>query len=374
LQLAESADRYSPVARSRDELDAFRAIQVETRLRSRLGLTDAFLDAYPESELRYLVLRIRWRALLDGQSDPAAIIRAASEGLEAARDFLGPRLAASGLAASPDALAVFELENLEAGYYRSMAGAAGRMADPARTSEYTEQAIAAQDAAWARYQGLVSPGTPEFASQLESHRTMHLSLLQNAMLVARDSGQVDAMLGYGARALEVDPNDLLTLMTLASALAGSSDTGPGQALRLDLGMDYAVRAVGLLEMPGEGLPAPGSVDLLRLEASARFTLGRFLYEREEYVPAVSEFERVAEIAPRDARTYYRLGLAYASAGETEPALSALAKAVYLGIEGPEVRQSLDQIYELVYGTGEGIDRFIATEGARLDAASPPGEQ
>jgi hypothetical protein len=135
--LAESP--LTPLVQSEAELEAFRAIQVAGRAAERQTLIAEFLVSFPSSELRYLVLRTRWLVLMEIRADPESVIRAAEEGMAAARAFLAPRLELA--AAGGDAgylLADFELRNLEAGYYRSMAGAAGELGDPARTRSLRE--------------------------------------------------------------------------------------------------------------------------------------------------------------------------------------------------------------------------------------------
>ena len=84
---------YAPMARSAAELDAFRAIELETLSRLRLPLITTFLESFPRSELRYLVARNRWRAFVDSRRNPEDVILAAEEALDSANEFLGGRLA-----------------------------------------------------------------------------------------------------------------------------------------------------------------------------------------------------------------------------------------------------------------------------------------
>ena len=364
-QLDEPAGPYSPLVESQAELDAFRSIHVESRPGRRLARVDAFLAAFPESELRYLVVGARWRALVDTRADPGEIIRVATEGVEAARAFLEPRLGA-GAPDGDHALAGFELANLEAGYYRSMAGAAGRMGDLTRTASYTEQAVAAEDAAWLAYERL-APGTSGHLGQWNVYRTRQLGLFQNAMVVFSIAGAPDRALEYGERALGVDPNDLLTLITLSSLIAENpSDQEAQRGARLEAGLDYASRAIGQL---GGSTDAPSATgvdpdDRVRLEASVRSSMGLMHYQRAEYEAAVDALLRALQAIPDDARTHYRLGLAYAGGEEPEAALRALARAVYLGIQDPGVRARLEGIYQAVHGSLDGMEGFIESEGVR----------
>lgn len=358
---------FLPVASSKAELDAFRAIEVETRLSVRLGLIELFLATYPDTELRYPVTRTLWRTLVDAQADPGSVIEAAERGREAARAFFEPRLAASGeVGHEAYLLATFEARNVDANYVRSMASAAGRMEDPALTARYTEEALRAEDAAWGAFAEIEPPGTPQYLDQQSRHRALETGLLQNAMLVFRSRGDLDSTLAYGARLLEIAPEDLLTLTALATAIVEAASVGDP---RIGSGLDYADRALGVLGgREASDTPAAPSVprqDSERVESTLRSMKGRLYYLQGEYESAVSEFRRALELVPDDADTHYRAGLAYAKLGRLDEALGGLARAVFLGIDDPEARASLEQMYELVYGSRDRIDEFVSSHGAAM---------
>jgi UDPglucose 6-dehydrogenase len=46
------------------------------------------------------------------------------------------------------------------------------------------------------------------------------------------------------------------------------------------------------------------------------------------------------------------------------AARAIGRAVYLGIADPDVRSSLEAIYQVVHGSLDGLDQFIDEEGRR----------
>lgn len=369
-QLEEPPNPFLPSASSKAELDAFRAIEAEARLSVRLGLIGLFLSTYPDSELHYPVTRTLWRTLVDAQADPNSIIEAAEGGRAAARGFFEPRLAARNQS-DPEAylLATFEARNVEASYVRSMASAAGRMGDLALTAMYTQDALRAEDTAWDAFLEIEGPDTPQYVDQQSRHRALETDLLQNAMLVFRSRGDLNTTLAYGSRLLEIAPDDLLTLTTLATAIAEDTSLS---ADRIVAGLDYADRALGVLEglrdselNPTQSALADGSE---RVESRLRSTKGRLDYEREDYEASVVEFRRALELVPDDADTHYRAGLAYMNLGRLDEALGGLARAVFLGIDDPEARAILAQMYEVVYGSRDHIDDFVSSHGAAMGLA------
>jgi tetratricopeptide (TPR) repeat protein len=366
-QLEDPPNPFLPVASSQAELDAFRAIEIETRLSVRLGLIELFLSTYPDSELHYPATRTLWRTLVDAQAAPNSIIEAADRGRDAARAFFEPRLAAYGQT-DPEAslLARFEESNVEASYLRSMASAAGRMGDLELTARYTQDALDAEDAVWDAFREVERPDTPQFIDQLSRHHALETGLLQNAMLVFRSRGDLDSALEYGKRLLEIAPDDLLTLTTLATTIAEDESLSSSRA---DAGLDYADRALDVIEglrdtEAGSAGSALGK-GTERVEASLRTMKGRLQYQREDYEAAVSEFGKALELVPDDADTHYRTGLAYARLGRLDEALGGFARAVFLGIDDPEARASLEQIYEVVYGSREHIEDFVSSHGAAM---------
>lgn len=366
----EEPNPFLPAASSKAELDAFRAIEVETRMSVRLGLTELFLSTYPDSELRYPVTRTLWRTLVDAQADPDSIIESANRGRAAARGFFEPRLAAGS---PPDReaylLAAFEARNVEASYVRSMASAAGRKGDLALTARYTEDALQAEDAAWAAFGDIEGPDTPQYVDQQSRHRALETGLLQNAMLVFRSRGDLDATLVYGSRLLAIAPDDLLTLTTLATTIAEDTLFGAG---RIDAGLDYAHRALGVLEGLRDSEAGSARSTLgegsERVESRLRSTMGRLHYQRAEYESALAEFRRALELVPDDADIHYRAALAYANLGRLDEALGGLARAVFLGIDDPEARSSLEQMYEVVYGSRDHLEDFVSSHGAAIGLA------
>jgi tetratricopeptide (TPR) repeat protein len=362
--LAESP--LTPLVQSEAELEAFRAIQVAGRAAERQTLIAEFLVSFPSSELRYLVLRTRWLVLMEIRADPESVIRAAEEGMAAARAFLAPRLELA--AAGGDAgylLADFELRNLEAGYYRSMAGAAGELGDPARTAAYTADAIDAAESAWRGFQTLAVPGSDEYVRQFETYQRNRLGLFQNAMVVFRDAGRFGEAAVYGDHALAADPENLFTLLALSSLMARALPEAESDRGRfLGRALNYATRALERIGSAIEPVDGIGAEETARLEGAARATLGLVYYHLGDLEASRGELIRAVDAAPEDADAWYRLGLVYARTEESGAALSALSRAVYLGIADPDVRSSLEAIYQVVHGSLDGLDQFIDEEGRR----------
>lgn len=143
------------------------------------------------------------------------------------------------------------------------------------------------------------------------------------------------VLTYGELTLAENPDNLVALLILASAIAertGKNDEDREE--KLTQAEEYARRALDVLPR----MPQPAGVTAARWEqtkreaaASAHAALGMVNLIREDFVVAESELKRSADLASQpDPVTFYRLGLCYSFQKKYDLAVEALDRADSVG--------------------------------------------
>lgn len=143
------------------------------------------------------------------------------------------------------------------------------------------------------------------------------------------------VLTYGELTLGENPDNLVALLILASAIAertGKNDEDREE--KLTEAEEYARHALDLLPR----LPQPAGVTAARWEqtkreaaASSHAALGMVSLIREDFVMAESELKRSADLASQpDPVTFYRLGLCYSFQKKYDLAVEALDRADSVG--------------------------------------------
>ena len=363
------AASLTPVLRSQGELNAFRAVETAPDPDSRIIAAEDFLANYPDSELRHVVLRIRWQVFAE-TGDDVALMAAAEAALEAETVYFESKTALFDDPSDEEDFAGFELEYLtfKSFYLRSLMDASNRIGDSGDTIEYGEQALSAEADAWESYGRENSEGTPEYRDALGRHEATRLGILQTMMTSRQSVDDAPGVIEYARRLLRFDPEDLLTLLTISRVMA---ERPPEDEQELEAHMDIAEEhAKHAIENVEALLRSPASDQMAEqqkagLLSSVHGTLGFVYFHQKEYGDAAKEYETALEADRGDAIAHYRLGVTYNNDRKVDPALESLARAVFLGVPLPEVRQILEQVYELKNGSLEGLDEFIENEGQEL---------
>jgi tetratricopeptide (TPR) repeat protein len=144
----------------------------------------------------------------------------------------------------------------------------------------------------------------------------------------------EGMLRAGSRALQVHPDNLNTLLTLAPAIANAAMQRPDRQSLLAQARTYATDALAAIdktrlprEMPLEQWQAEKS----RMQAQAHETLGVIDLDQADVPGAIQEFETAVALQPSpEGAAYLRLGLAYAEAHRADDARRSLQRAAQLG--------------------------------------------
>ena len=145
---------------------------------------------------------------------------------------------------------------------------------------------------------------------------------------------------FGERILEIDPNDIPTLITLATAMPErTQDTDLDKDQKRAAAEGYAKRALEQIDK----LPKPAGLDATQsaqwdervndARSQAHYALGLVALQRKSYPQAVEEITLAAKLespSQPDPILYWRLGLAYELNNKRDEALKAYEKSVSLG--------------------------------------------
>jgi tetratricopeptide (TPR) repeat protein len=145
---------------------------------------------------------------------------------------------------------------------------------------------------------------------------------------------------FGERILELDPNDLPTLITLATALPErTQDTDLDKDQKRATAETYAKRALEQIDKLGKPAGADAAAaaqwdDRINdARSQAHYALGLVALQRKSYQQAVDELALAAKMqspSQPDPILYWRLGLANELNKKFDDALRAYDKAVSLG--------------------------------------------
>ena len=170
--------------------------------------------------------------------------------------------------------------------------------------------------------------------------------------------EFEGVFSSGERVLELLPENLRALLTLALAIPNTVGNATEGQVLLGQAESYATRALAVMEEK----EIPRSIRLkdwkrFRAETASEAyeALGHVAAKRGQIERAVTEFERAVELNPApEGRQLFRLGAAYAAVGRASEARDALRRATALG---PElVRQRAEQELKSLEGAGAGVGR------------------
>jgi tetratricopeptide (TPR) repeat protein len=202
---------------------------------------------------------------------------------------------------------------------------------------------------------------------------------QTATQAYQTKNDFPRVLTYGELTLAENPDNLVALLILASAIAertGKNDEDRDE--KLTQAEEYAKRALDLLPR----MPQPAGVTAARWEqtkreaaASSHGALGMLNLIREDFSSAELELKRSADLATLpDPVTFYRLGLCYSFQKNFDPALEALDRADSVGgvkIMTPEggTRDLVAEAREFVLKSKEALGSPGA--GSEVSPSQPP---
>jgi len=234
-------------------------------------------------------------------------------------------------------------------------GQFGPLADPAHAPQ-----AKSQEEFDAYLEILVAPNTRETIVKVERFISRYpesellATAYQQQMLSYQELNDFDGMLRAGEKYLQLLPDNVNALLTLASAIPNVTAERPDAADLVIRAEEYARKALRILKQ----IRVPREIPLedwkrLRgqMGAQAHEALGHVALKRGQVEVAVAEFEKATHDNPEaQGKQFFRLGVAYAWAGKNDRAERALRRAAELG---PElVRQRALQELEKLEGQKE----------------------
>jgi hypothetical protein len=331
-QQPQASQAVGPIAASKEELDAFVALQGEQNPANKVTLSDSFISKFPNSE--FLAYVYTFRVGANSQlNKPKEAIAAADQAVDATIKF-GEKLLAK---ADVDAkLTDRDKENL-------------RKKDKTVT--------------------FLDKNSPEFLAFMSQSEARILALYQSVIQLAQQLNDAAKMMEYGEKALGFKPDDLNTLMMLSNVMAERPPVNEAEKTK-HMQRAEELAKLAITELP-KFISSPEAARLTpeqknELTAQMNYTLGLIYLHQKKYGPAQSEFLTSIKNNPKDPIAYYRLGIAYVQDTKNDQAMDALAKSVFLkGVSEAGARDILKQLYVQKNKSETGLEDYIKAAGAKI---------
>jgi len=199
---------------------------------------------------------------------------------------------------------------------------------------------------------------------------------QAAMQAYQAKNDLNHMLTYGELTLGQNPDNLTALLTLATAIAETTDRSDSDRDdKLEEGDQYAAHAIEVLDK----LPKPPGLAEAQWaetrkesQSTAHASRGLINLMRADFAMAETELKlAVALTAKPDAVLLYRLGLSYSFQKKYDQALEVLERAAALG--GVKIAAAGGKTRDLVGEAKEFAAKGLAASGSPAAAAPAPAE-
>ncbi len=165
----------------------------------------------------------------------------------------------------------------------------------------------------------------------------------------QDLGDFEAAIAAGEKALLASPRSVKTLLTLATVIANSPPHYPDRQKLLVQAGEYAREALQGIEVtkpPRQITLEKWESESREMQCQAHETQGVVLLDLGNPKTAIREFEAAISLTPNpNGAQFFRLGLAFASSGQSTYAKENFRHAVDLG-PGSVRRLALEQIAKL----------------------------
>jgi tetratricopeptide (TPR) repeat protein len=215
----------------------------------------------------------------------------------------------------------------------------------------------------------VDKNSAEFKTFVAQTDAAKLQYYQTLMNCYQQQNNAEKTIEWGERALDHNPEDLVSLLTVSTVLSEKAPTDEKQKEEqmkrvLDLGKKAAEKVTALVNSP---LAAQMREEQKAgLVSQVHQTLGLANLHLKKLGDAQKEYLLAIAAKKDDPISYYRLGLAYAQDRKNDQAMEALAKSVFLkGVSEPEARKTLTLLYEDKNKSTQGMDEYIASAGAKI---------
>ena len=329
---AQAPQAVGPVPQSKEEYDAFLALQSEQAPAKKVEMAEAFVAKYPNSD--FVLYAHTFRVAAYGQlGKPKEAIGAAEQAIDATIKF-GEKLVAKADA-------------------------------DAKLSDKDKEALRKKD----KNVAFLDKNSPQFQSFMNQSEQRILALYQSVISGYQQLNDAANMMVWGEKALGFKPDDLTTLSLLSNVMAerppANEDEKQKSMKRAEELADDALTQlpIFLASPDGAKLPAPAQADLT---AQLHYTLGLIYLHQKKLGSSQQEFLTALKSKPNDPITYFRLGIAYVQDVKTDQAMEALAKSVFLkGVSEAGARDLLKQLYVNKNKSEQGMEDYIKSAGAKI---------
>jgi tetratricopeptide (TPR) repeat protein len=331
-QQAQAPQGVGPAPQTKDEADAFNALQREQAPDKKVQMAEAFIAKYPMSDFIQYAQTFR----LTGYSQmgkPKEAIEAAEQAIDATIKF-GEKLVAK-------------------------ADADAKLTDKDKENIRKKEKNAV----------FLDKSSPQFQTFMSQSEQRILAFYQTIIQSYQQLNDAPKMVEWGEKALGFKPDDVNTLLMLSNVMAERPSTNETEkATQMKRAEELASQALS-------GLPAffssPDAASLppnakAELTAQAHYTMGLIYLHQKKLGPSQQEFLSAIQSKPNDPITYYRLGIAYVQDMKNDQAMEALGKSVFLkGVSEAGARDVLKQLWVNKNKSETGLEDYIKAAGAKI---------
>jgi tetratricopeptide (TPR) repeat protein len=211
--------------------------------------------------------------------------------------------------------------------------------------------------------------SPQFQAFMNQSEQRILGLHQMIIQSYQQLNDAAKMMEWGEKALGFKPDDVNTLMMLSNVMAERPPTNETEkAAQMKKAEEYANQAIAALPAffatpEAAQLPPAGKAEIT---AQAHYTLGLIYLHQKKLGPSEQELLTAIQSKANDPITYYRLGIAYVQDMKNDQAMEALGKSAFLkGVSEAGARDVLKQLWKNKNKSEEGMEDYIKAAGAKI---------
>jgi tetratricopeptide (TPR) repeat protein len=329
---AQAQQAVGPVPQSREEADAFNALQKEQAPDRKVQLAEAFIAKFPESDFAQFVQMSRLGAYSQlGNHKEAA---AAGEQAIAATVKFGEKLLA-------------------------------RADADAKLTDKDKENIRRKD----KNAVFLDKNSPQFQAFMNQSEQRILAFHQAIITSYQQLNDSAKMIEWGEKALGFNPDDLNTITMLSNVMAERPPANETQkAEHMKRAEQLANQAIETLPKffaspEAANVPATAKADLT---AQMHYTRGLIYLHQKRLGSAQQEFLTSLKFKPTDPITLYRLGIAYVQDAKTDQAIDVLAQSAFLkGVAEAGAREILKQLWVNKNKSEQGMEDYIKAAGGKI---------
>jgi tetratricopeptide (TPR) repeat protein len=130
---------------------------------------------------------------------------------------------------------------------------------------------------------------------------------ENSMVAAQNANNIDKVISYGEKTLQVDPGNLNTLITLSAVIPQKN---PSDKAQLNKAAEMANKALaGIQPLISQATPQQ-KPQLVQIDGTLHQTLGLIAYDLKDYAKSIEENQKAIADNKKDDAAHYYLGYDY----------------------------------------------------------------